>query len=101
MTFSEDAEIPIFAIKVLSHFMGFTSLQANANKVLFIERAAALRIFGYAPGFNASRAGYFLCYSSYASGAGESDINVLGGYRRRKFLRYRGDMPESTKRIKN
>lgn len=100
MNFSEDAELPIFAFKVLSRFMGYTPLQINANKVLLLERAAALRIFGYAVGFNASRAGYFLCYSSYAAAAEVSDINLLGGYRRRKFLRYRGDMPSSPKRIK-
>lgn len=101
MNFSKDAELPVFALKVLSRFMGYTLLQINANKVWLLERAAALRIFGYAASFNASRAGYFLYYSSYAATVEESDINLLGGNRRRKYLRYKGDMPKSPKRMRN
>ncbi|MCO5585925.1 hypothetical protein L7F22_039859 [Adiantum nelumboides] len=87
MNYSEDPKLPIFALKVLSRFMGHTSLQGNANKILMLERAAALRIFGCATGFNASRASYFLCYSSYTAAAQVSNVDLLGGYKRRKFLR--------------
>lgn len=60
MQYSEEPELPIFALKVLSRFLGYSPLPMNANKILLLERASALRIFGYAAGFNASRAGYFL-----------------------------------------
>lgn len=101
--FSEDPEVSMFAMKVLSIFMGYIPLQMNTNKILLIERAAAFRIFGQAPRFNSSRSGYFLCYSSYALAAKDKDVKLLAGYKRRKYLRYRGSMPEESdvKKLKN
>ena len=100
--FSEDPEVPLFALKTLSRFMGYHTLQMNSNKVLLLERSAVLRIFGYAPGFQASRAGYFLCFSSYVIASKEKDVKLLGGYNRKKYPRYRGDFPTQgmTKRLK-
>ena len=63
---SKNVELDLFTLKVLSRFMGFSSIQANANKVILLERTVALQIFGYAPTFNTLRSSYFLCYSSYA-----------------------------------
>ena len=56
MVYSNDLELPFFALKVLSRFMGYTPIPMNANKVLLLERVVALRIFGYVASFNASRA---------------------------------------------
>ena len=100
--FSEDPEVPLFALKALSKFMDYHPLQMNSNKVLLLERSAALRIFGYAPGFQASRAGYFLCFSSYVMAFKEEDVKYLGGYNRKKYLRYRGALPTQgiSKRLK-
>lgn len=94
----------MFALKVLSRFMGYNHpIQFNANKIMMLEKSAALRIFGYGPGFWPSRAGYFLCYSAYALAHGEKDLEKLSGYKRKKFLRYRGELPEdsSSKRLKD
>ncbi|MCO5547068.1 hypothetical protein L7F22_000509 [Adiantum nelumboides] len=100
--FSDHLELSMFAIKTLSRFMGFLPLPKNVNRILLLERAAAFRIFGYAPGFHGSRAGYFLCYSSYVISNNDTNVKLLAGYKRRKFLRYRGKLPESsaTKRLK-
>lgn len=100
--FSEKPDLPLFALKILSKFLGPSPIQFNANKVMLIERNAAQRIFGVSPGFNCSRAGYFLCYASYLLANKEKDLKQLGGYSRKKYLRYRGDMPEESfvKRIK-
>lgn len=100
--FSEKPDLPLFALKILSRFLGPSPIQANANKVMLLERNAAQRIFGVSPGFNCSRAGYFLCYASYLLANKEKDMKQLGGYSRKKYLRYRGDMPEEAvvKRIK-
>lgn len=92
--FSENPEFPMFALKVLSCFMGFLPIQFNANKIMLLEKTCAMRIFGYGPGFWASRAGYFLCYASYALAHEETDVNRIGGYSRKKFLRYRGNIPD-------
>ena len=53
--YSEDAEIPLFALKVLCQELLDTPLNFNAHKVVLLERTAAIRIFGYAPGFKTSR----------------------------------------------
>lgn len=98
--FSEDPDLSLFALKTLSKYMGFHPLQSNSNKVLLLERSAAFRIFGHAPGFQASRAGYFLCYSSYALASNQKDLNLLGGYKRRKFLRYKGNIPNEEPDVK-
>lgn len=69
---------------------------------MLLEKTAALRIFGYGQGFWPSRAGYFLCYSAYALADKKKDVKAIGGYKRKTFLRYRGNMPEDSdrKRIK-
>ncbi|MCO5568678.1 hypothetical protein L7F22_022377 [Adiantum nelumboides] len=101
--FLDHSELPMFAIKTLSRFMGFLPLPNNVNRILVLKRAAAFRIFGYAPGFYGSRVGYFLCYSSYVISNKDTNVKLLAGYKRRKFLRYRGKLPETsaTKRLKN
>ncbi len=92
----------MFALKVLSRFMGYYPLQMNSNKVLLLERLAALIIFGYGLGFQASRAGYCLCFSTYAIASKEKDDKILRSYNRKKYLRYRGDVSSDTnaKRLK-
>ena len=101
--YSEDAKIPLFALKVLSRIIGYSLVNFNAHKVVLLERTAAIRIFGYAPGFNTSRSGYFLCYSGYLLVDGNTNVKTIEGYSRKKFLRYRGDLPEqhTSKRIKH
>lgn len=101
--YSENAEIPLFVLKVLSRIFGYSPVHFNANKIMLLERTAAFRIFGLSPGFNTSRSGYFLCYSSYLLADGKTNVKTLEGYTRKKFLRYRGDLPEEhkAKRIKN
>ena len=100
--YSDCPDVPLFCLKVLSRLMGYSFIPFNASKVMLLEKTAALRIFGYGPGYWASRAGYFLCYSSYAMADKKTDVSKLQGYSRKKFLRYRGDMPEETtvKRLK-
>ncbi|MCO5611799.1 hypothetical protein L7F22_066058 [Adiantum nelumboides] len=50
--FLDHRELPMFAIKTLSRFMGFVPLPNNVKRILILEKAAAFRIFGYAPGFH-------------------------------------------------
>ncbi|MCO5583885.1 hypothetical protein L7F22_037801 [Adiantum nelumboides] len=102
--FSDHPELPMFAIKTLSRFMGFLPLPNNVNRILLlVKRTAAFRIFGYALGFHGSRAGYFLCYSSYVLSNKDTNVKLLAGYKRRKFLRYRGKLLETsaTKKLKD
>ena len=101
--YSEDAEIPLFALKVLSRIIGYSPIHYNANKIVLLERTTAIRIYGYAPGFNISSSGYFLCYSGYLLADGKTNVKTIEGYSRKKFLRYRGDLPEqhTSKRIKH
>ena len=73
-SFSKNADIALFTLKVISRFMGFSSIQANANKVMLLERTTALRIFGYGLGFNTLRASYFLCYYSHALANKKIDV---------------------------
>ena len=72
---------------------------------MLIEKTVAIRIFGYGPGFWPSRAKYFLCYSAYALGHGMKSVESLQGYTRKKFLHYRGEMPDdeesSVKKLKS
>lgn len=100
--YSENAEMPLFTLKVLSKLFGYSPLPFNAYKVMLLERTAAIRIFGYAPSFNTLRSGYFLCYTGYTLADKKTDVKDLTGYSRKIFLRYRGDMPEQyiTKRLK-
>ena len=99
----ENVEIPLFSLKVLSRIIGYSPVNFNAHKVVLLERTAAIRIFGYAPGFNTARSRYFLCYSSYLLADGTKNVKTIEGYSRKKFLRYRGDFPEQhkAKRIKH
>ena len=100
--YSENAELPLFTLKVLSKLFGYSPLPFNAYKVMLLEKTAAIRIFGYAPSFNTLRSGYFLCYTGYTLADKKTDVKDLTGYSRKIFLRYRGDMPEQyiTKRLK-
>lgn len=93
--YSDSPDVPMFAMKVLSRLMGYSYIPFNANKIMLLEKTAAVRIFGYSPGLWSSRAGYFLCYSAYALANKNTDTKPLEGYSRKKFLRYRGDMPEN------
>ena len=101
--FFDFPDVPLFALKVLSRLMGYSFIPSNVSKVMLLEKTAALRIFGFGTGYFVSRAGYFLCYSSYAMSDKRTNVEKLQGYSRKKFLRYRGDMPEDTnfKRLKN
>lgn len=104
VVFFENVEMPLFAFKILTKYLGYAPVHSNAHRVMLLERTTALRIFGYAPGFNTLRCGYFLCYTSYALSNKKThkDVKELTGYTRKKFLRYRGDMPEqdTRKRLK-
>ncbi|MCO5613316.1 hypothetical protein L7F22_067592 [Adiantum nelumboides] len=93
--FTDHPELPMFSIKTLSRFMGFLPLPNYVNRILVLERAAAFKIFGYAPGFHGSRARYFLCYSSYFISNKDTNVKLLAGYKRRKFLRYREKLLET------
>ena len=103
--YSDDASIPILALKALSRYMGYSFIPNNVTRIMLIEKTAAIRIFGYGPSFWPSRAGYFLCYAAYALGHGMKSVESLQGYTRKKFLRYRGDMPDdedsSVKKLKS
>ena len=103
--YSDDASIPILALKSLSRYMGYSFIPNNVTRIMLIEKTASIRIFGYGPGFWPSRAGYFLCYTAYALGHGMKSVESLQGYTRKKFLRYRGDMPDdeesSVKKLKS
>ena len=99
-SFSEDATWPILCIKALTRLLGFSGLQYNAHKVMFLEKTAAIRIFGYGPGYSASRAGYFLAFTSYALAANRTDVKSIAGYKRRKFLRYRGKIPKEEEDVR-
>ena len=101
--YSKDAKIPLFSLKVLSRIIGYSLVNFNAHKVVLLERTVAIKIFGYAPGFNTARSGYFLCYSSYILADGTTNLKTIEGYSRNKFLRYRGDFPDQhkAKRIKH
>ena len=59
--FSDDASIPILALKALSRYTGYSFIPNNVTRIMLIEKIASIRIFGYGPGFWPSRAGYFLC----------------------------------------
>ena len=95
----------VFLIKALSRYMGYSFIPNNVTRIMLIERTAAIRIFGYGPGFWPSKAGYFLCYAAYALGHGMKSVESLQGYTRKTFLCYRGDMPDdeesSVKKLKS
>ena len=57
--YSDDASIPILALKALSRYMGYSFIPNNVTWIMLIEKTAAICIFGYGPGFWPSRAGYF------------------------------------------
>lgn len=101
----DDASIPILALKALSRYTAYSSIPNNVTRIMLIDKIAAIRIFGYGPSFWPSRAGYFLCYSAYALGHGMKSVESLQGYTRKKFLRYRGEMPQdedsSVKKLKS
>ena len=103
--YSDDVSIPILALKALSRYMGYSFIPNNVTRIMLIERTVAIRIFGYDLGFWPSRVGYFLCYAAYALGHGMKSVESLQGYTRKKFLRYRGDMPDdeesSVKKLKS
>lgn len=91
---SDEPDVPMFTLKVLSRFMGYNPpIQFNANKMMLLEKSTAMRIFGYGPGFWPSRAGYFLCYAAYVLAHEKKDTKDLAGYKRKNFLRYMGEMP--------
>ena len=91
--YSDDASIPMLALKALSRYTGYSFIPNNVTRIMLIEKTIAIRIFGYSTGFWPSRAGYFLCYFAYALGHDMKSVESLQGYTRKKFLCYRGEMP--------
>ena len=106
------------SIKVLSRLMGYSYIEFNANKIMLLEKTVAVRIFGLALGFWDLRVSYFcaiplmfyhinknfwigswvlgfkgwlfLWYFSYALSHNKTDVNLLEGCSKKKFLRYMG-----------
>ena len=103
--YSNDASIPILALKAHSRYTGYSFIPNNVTRIMLIEKTTAIRIFGYSPSFWPSRARYFLCYSAYALGHGMKSVESLQGYTHKKLLCYRGEMPQdddsSVKKLKS
>ena len=78
--YSNDASIPILALKSLSRYMGYSFIPNNVTRIMLIEKTATICIFRYGPGFWPSRAGSFLCYSAYALGHGMKSVEAKNYY---------------------
>ena len=73
--YSDCLDVPLFCLKVLSRLMGYSFIPFIASKVMLLEKTTVLRISDYGRGHWASRAGYFLCYSSYAMADKKTDVS--------------------------
>ena len=73
----------MFAIKVLSCYLGGYIVRMNARKVMLVEKQLALDIFGQAPGVYAMRNKYYLAYGAYGLSCGVRDSRQLTEYGKR------------------
>ena len=63
--FTKNSHLPFLAFKALSKFVGSRPIGKGADKIVLIEKLEAIRIFGYMPGLNASRAASFATHGAY------------------------------------
>ena len=63
--YSESSQILLMAFKALSRVVGSSPLNKGVDKVILLEKQEAIRIFGYMPGLNVSRAAYFATLGAY------------------------------------
>ena len=98
------SSLPMFALKALSKIVGSQPLHRGVEKIILVEKEEAIRIFGYMPGFNGSRAAYFATMAAYilAHLGSAQEVKKIQGYNKQEYLKYRGevDWPVVMKRIK-
>ena len=64
------------------------------DKIILVEKQEAIRAFGYMPGLNLSRTGYFATMGAYllAHVGCAKDLLALKDYRKQEYLRFRGNL---------
>ena len=73
----------------MSRVLGGHELSWQKEKIILIERLSTIDIFGDYVNKQASRASYFLSYTSYALACGVNDPKCLEGYGKHKLIRFR------------
>lgn len=99
--FSESSFLPLFAFKALSRVVGSQPLNKGVDKVIFLDKQEAIRVFGYMPGFIGSRAAYFGTMASYilTHVGSAQEIKKIQGYNKQEFLKYRGEIEWTTDEV--
>ena len=96
--FSNAPEIAMLTLRVLSRVVGSQPLSFKSEKIILIEKAEAVRVFGHHPLISASRAGYFTCLTGYALACMDKPApKMIGWYKKQEFLRYRGKIIDPEK----
>ena len=92
--YSENYQIPLLAFKALSRVNGSVPINKGVDKVILVKKQEAIRAFGYMPGFNVSRAGYFATMGAYmlAHLGCAKDLLLLKDYKKQEYLRFRGNL---------
>ena len=85
---SNNGEAIVYFFKCLSRVLGGHELLWQKEKIILIERLSAIDIFGDYVNKQASRASYFLSYTSYALACGVNDPKCLEGYGKHKLIRF-------------
>ena len=87
-SFSNDnAELPLMTLKTLSRYLGGVPIRWNADKIMLLEKQAALTIFGQGPGVYGLRSRYFLTQAAYGLASGIRDPDQLVEYGKHVLLR--------------
>lgn len=94
--FTTEPNLPFLAIKALSKVVGSYQFPLGLEKIIFVEKEQAIRVFGFFPGLIGSRGGYFGAMASYVL-ANSGDLRLqLAGYNKQKYLKFRGDIEAET-----
>ena len=90
--YTENWQVPHLAFKALSKIVGSRPISKGVDKIILLEKEEAIRIFGFMPGFNGSRAAYFATLGAYMlSHTGSAkELIKLKDYRKHEYLRFRG-----------
>lgn len=88
--------MPVFALKILSGYLGGYLVSLNAKKVMLLQKHAIIKIFGYAYGLQGSLAAHYLTYTGYALSIGVTDPKNLTSGGKRYLLRH-GELQDVAK----
>ncbi|MCO5555018.1 hypothetical protein L7F22_008557 [Adiantum nelumboides] len=87
-SFSNDnVDLPLMTLKTLSRYLGGALVRWNVDKIMLLEKQAALTMFGQGPGVYGLRSRYFLTQAAYGLVYGITDPGQLIEYGKHDLLR--------------